>query len=276
MATPFVPKQAAKFDGAFLSELQGNVSEEIARYILTITPALKPGSKIHDNGCGYGAATGEIMAANPSAGFDITATDVNPSWLGQLKAKAEAENWPVKTEIMDACELTLPDASFDFSITDFVFMGLKDPVQAAKHIRRTLKPGGVAAVSVWELMTWREAMMKAHYKTRGADAPCPPFLIHSLTSTELKSILVDAGWASVKYEEKVVWLKTNDLERWVKLAWSFLATPVGGWTETDEEKWDEALKEVIQSLETMEGYEVVDGEHRLKMVAYIAIHEKES
>lgn len=119
-------------------------------------------------------------------------------------------------------------------------------------------------------------MMKGHYKTRGADAPCPPFLIHSLASSELKTILADAGWEHVKYKEQPTWLRTQDIEKWVQLAWSFLAAPVGGWTVADEEKWDEAIKEVVLSLEGMEGYQVVDGEHRIKMVACIAIYEKES
>lgn len=278
MTTPtlFVPKQAPKFEGALLAELQGHVSEDIARYILTTLPPLKPGSTVHDNGCGYGAATGEIMATNPPADIKITATDVNESWLGQLKTKAEKESWPVKAEVMDACNITLSDSSFDFSITDFVFMGLKEPVQAAKHIKRTLKPGGTAAVAIWESITWRDAMLHAHHKTRGADAPCPPFMKHDLKGAEIKVILNEAGWEDVRYEEKAAWVTTKDLKRWVMLAWSFLATPVGGWTQDDEEKWDEAVEEVIRSLKDMEGYEEINGEHRVKMVACVAIYTKES
>ncbi|KAI2638721.1 hypothetical protein GGS26DRAFT_587488 [Hypomontagnella submonticulosa] len=58
MATPFMPKQAIEFNGALLQELQGDVSDTIARDLLReeLSP-LTTSSVVHDNGCGYGAVT---------------------------------------------------------------------------------------------------------------------------------------------------------------------------------------------------------------------------
>jgi ubiquinone/menaquinone biosynthesis C-methylase UbiE len=137
MTAPFVPKQALKFDGALLQELQGNVSDAIARNLLREDlPPIAPSSVVHDNECGYGAVTMAIMDSNPFDGIQVHATDVNPKFTAQLQAKlAQNPCWPVKIDTMDACNLTFPDNTFTLSLTAFVFPGLSDDVAAATHIR---------------------------------------------------------------------------------------------------------------------------------------------
>lgn len=47
--TPFIPKQALKFDGALLKELQGDVSDSIARSLVEDLGPFPKGCIIHDN-----------------------------------------------------------------------------------------------------------------------------------------------------------------------------------------------------------------------------------
>ncbi|RYP79921.1 hypothetical protein DL770_006460 [Monosporascus sp. CRB-9-2] len=278
MATPFMPKQAVKFDGALLQELQGDVSDTIARNLLSeeLSP-LTPLSVIHDNGCGYGAVTMAVMDSNPPEGIKIHATDINPMFMAQLQAKlAENPSWPVELHTMDACNLTFPDNTFDLSLTTFVFAGLDDDVAAASHILRTLKPGGTGLIAVWKEMPWHAALENAHHKTRGAEEPMAPFLSKSWYKKEkIEQVTQDAGWKDVKFVEKAAWLNLGaDLKRWVSIAWTFLATPVGGWQQRDEDKWDEAINSIVEELRQGDWYKVDDGIHKIRMVADVAIVQK--
>jgi SAM-dependent methyltransferase len=275
MATPFMPKQAIAFDGALLQELQGDVSDTIARDLLQDLPALTSSSVVHDNGCGYGAVTLEVMKMNTRA--NVHATDVNPMFLAQLRANlADHPEWPVKVDTMDACNLTFPDSSFDLSLTTFVFAGLQNDVAAASHILRTLKPSGTGVIAVWKDMPWHVALENAHHKTRGADEPMAPFLSKSWYKKEkLNQVIADAGWKDVQFEEKAAWLNLGpDLKRWARIAWTFLATPVGGWQQRDEDKWDEAIDGIAEELEKSEWYKVENGVHKIRMVADVAIVAK--
>lgn len=278
MATPFIPKQALKFDGALLQELQGDVSDTIARDLLREDlPPIAPSAVIHDNGCGYGAVTMAIMNSNPHKNIQIHATDVNPMFAAQLQAKlAENPSWPVKIENMDACNLTFPDDTFNLSLTTFVFSGLSDDVAAATHIRRTLQSGGTGVVAVWKEMPWHVVLKNAHHKTRGADEPIPPFLSKSWYKKEkIEQVTTDAGWTDVKYVEKPAWLNLGpDLKRWATIAWTFLSTPVGGWKQRDEDTWDEAIDSIVKELSQGEWHKFEDGIHKIRMVADVAIYQK--
>ncbi|PVH92819.1 S-adenosyl-L-methionine-dependent methyltransferase [Periconia macrospinosa] len=280
MATPFVPKQALNFHGALLQELQGNVSDTIAQSLLRELPTLTSTSVVHDNGCSYGAVTLAILALDPPpVGAQVYATDVNPMFQAQLKAElAKISSPPVKVEVdtMDACNLSFPDAAFDLSITSFVFAGLADDVAAAKHILRTLKPGGTGVIGVWKSMPWHVALENAHIKTRGTDEPMAPFLSKSWYGKErIEQVTTEAGWEDVQYIDKAAWLNLGtDLERWARIAWTFLATPVGGWTQRDEDRWDEAISSISHELAQSDMHKFEDGIHKIRMVADIAVVRK--
>jgi ubiquinone/menaquinone biosynthesis C-methylase UbiE len=275
---PFVPKQALKFDGALLQELQGDVSDTILRDLLREDlPPITPSAVIHDNGCGYGAATMAVMDSNPPGDIQIRATDVNPMFTAQLQAMvAKNPSWPVQIDTMDACNLGFPDSTFDLSLTTFVFAGLTEDVAAATHIRRTLKPGGTGVIAVWKEMPWHVALENAHYKTRGADEPIPPYLSKSWYKKDrIEQVTADAGWSDVKYVEKTAWLRLGpDLKRWATIAWTFLATPKGGWQQLDQDKWEEAIDCIVDELSQGEWHRVEDDVHKIRMVADVAIYQK--
>ncbi|EPE28413.1 S-adenosyl-L-methionine-dependent methyltransferase [Glarea lozoyensis ATCC 20868] len=277
MTTPFKPKQALDFDGALLQELQGDISEAIAGKLIKELPPLKKSSVVHDNGCGYGAVTIALMETELPADIQVQATDINPMFLTQLQAKLKQNpTWPVKAESMDAQKLTFADNTFDLSISNFLFAGLTDDVAAASHILRTLKPGATGVIAVWKDMPWHAALEKAHHKTRGDDEPLPPFLSKAWHKKEkLEQVVQEAGWKNVNFLEMDAYLKLGvDLRRWATIAWTFLATPVGGWKQRDEDKWDEALDCIVEELRNSQERKVEGGVHMIRMVANIATAQK--
>lgn len=203
--------------------------------------------------------------------------NINPMFMAQLQARLdENPSWPVKLDTMDACKLTFPDNTFDLSLTTFVFAGLDDDVAAATHILRSLKHGGTGLIAVWKDMPWHVALENAHHKIRGADEPTAPFLSKSWYKKEkIEQVTKDAGWKDVRFVEKAAWLNLGaDLKRWATIAWTFLATPVGGWQQRDEDNWDEAINSIVEELRQGDWYKVEDGVHKIRMVADVAIMKK--
>ncbi|EHK98690.1 putative GDSL esterase/lipase [Glarea lozoyensis 74030] len=245
MTTPFKPKQALDFDGALLQELQGDISEAIAGKLIKELPPLKKSSVVHDNGCGYGAVTIALMETELPADIQVQATDINPMFLTQLQAKLKQNpTWPVKAESMDAQKLT------------------------------TLKPGATGVIAVWKDMPWHAALEKAHHKTRGDDEPLPPFLSKAWHKKEkLEQVVQEAGWKNVNFLEMDAYLKLGvDLRRWATIAWTFLATPVGGWKQRDEDKWDEALDCIVEELRNSQERKV-EGGHCMYKFRVTAMNE---
>lgn len=277
MSQPFVPQQAVKHDGAQLKRLQGDVSDDIARDLLKELPPISNFAVIHDNGCGYGAVTRALMASSPPSDIKIHATDLNPMYYAELQAEIDKNpTWKVDIATMDASALSFPDDKFDLSLTNFVFGGLKDDLSAAQHIFRTLKPGGTAVVAIWQDISWRGVLENAHWKTRGESVPLAPFLTKGwYGKKKLGPVLEKAGWGEVAWLEKPAWLNTGeDLKGWVELMWSLLGNPVGGWTQRDEDSWDDAVAYIIEELKKCDGVKFEDGVWKCKMVASIAIGKK--
>jgi SAM-dependent methyltransferase len=190
--------------------------------------------------------------------------------MAQLQAKLDQNpKLPVK---LDACSLTFPDDTSDYSFATFILVGLADDVGVASHILRTLKPGGTGVVATWKEMPWHVALENAHHMIRGADDPMAPFLSKSWYPKErVNQVTTAAGWKNVQFTEKEAWLNLGtDLKRWSTIAWTFLATPVGVWKQRDEDKWDEAIASIAEELGQSEWHRVEGGVHKIRMVANVA------
>lgn len=81
----------------------------------------------------------------------ITCLDIDPALIDlakeHLRDRARCECRFAQGSVMS---MDFPDDSFDFAFARLIFMHLKDPVGAAKEIRRVLRPGGKLVVSETE------------------------------------------------------------------------------------------------------------------------------
>lgn len=275
----FQPKQITKYEAAHLTELQGDVSEIAIKYSLDLIPAFSSGDVVHDNAAGSGAVTATIMEQlPPGTKIHINATDVNEQFVAGCKTLAESNKWPVTTAVMSAQELTFPDNNFTHSFTSFAFHCLGDHDTAAKQVYRTLQPGGIAIASIWTSMPHVGALQHAHWRTRGTEDPMPVLLpIESFQEKDLRKALEAGGFkeADIVCYEKNCFLEVSDLKRWAQLAWSYLGILPTGWSQGDEDKWDEAIADIVEQLEKGDGiFKNGKGETVLGMVACIAIAKK--
>ncbi|KAF4634570.1 hypothetical protein G7Y89_g3538 [Cudoniella acicularis] len=127
------------------------ISQQVLPLLLPITAS----SVIHDNACGPGIVALDILALADKAGTPpptIYATDFNQAMITKLQSIIDEKSLKTLTaQVMDGSDLSsFADDMFTHSITNFGIFAFPDPVAGARHILRTLKPGGIAAITVWK------------------------------------------------------------------------------------------------------------------------------
>lgn len=277
MTTPFTPKQAIPFSGDLLDEVQCRISITASGIALSLLPPLSSTSVVHDNGCGTGAATEAVVASQPPPGIRIEGTDVAPPFIATYQERIDKFGWPAKASIADCLDLnSFADGTFTHSISAYLFMGLSDDVKAASEIRRTLAENGMAAVILWEQAPHIPAIIEASRIVRGADSLVPAPLSHQdYKASHAKAAILAAGFdeSKVKVTQKQVFMQIADPVRWANLAWTFLGTPPTGWSQTDEEQWNDAVREIIVQLKKTKGART-EPNLAIPMVASIIIAQK--
>lgn len=109
------------------------------------------GARVLDVATGSGIAA---VAAAKRIGSEgsVLATDFVAEWepyVAETAREAGVEN--VTFAVMPAESLALADASFDIALCQFGLMFATSPVQALREMRRVLRAGGTAGVTVWSM-----------------------------------------------------------------------------------------------------------------------------
>ncbi len=127
---------------------------------------IKPGMTVLDLGCGSGAFT-TFMARKVGEEGKVYAVDIQPAMLQQLERKlAKIENQDIRNielKLASAYDLPFEDESLDLVYMITVLQEIPDKGRALREIERTLKPGGILAVT--ELLpdpdyAWRSTTIK--------------------------------------------------------------------------------------------------------------------
>ncbi|KAF9771881.1 hypothetical protein IL306_010442 [Fusarium sp. DS 682] len=275
MSSGFQPKQVTQYEASHLAELMGNVTDVVANFSLDLMPPFKSTDIIHDNACGPLTVSQAILRKSCPEGLHLDATDINPQFVMDAKQAAQENNLPLKAHVMDARSLDFPDNHFTHSFNNIAFHSMDVAGPGMKEVYRTLKPGGIAMVSAWNSMPHTDALKHAHWRTRGKDGPLPMLLQDmSFEEDHMKKALLEAGFDAAKTEiyHTDAYITINDMKRWAQLAWSYLGVLTTGWLKEDEEKWEEAVDDIVEQLAGLEKDE--DGKTVMKFVACIAIAAK--
>lgn len=251
------------------------MTAQFASHNIGLLPSIAPGSVIHDNACGSGTVSRLILSSNPSSDIKIHATDVDQPFLDKLQEDATKNDWPIEVANQKSESLSFPDNFFDLSVTNIgiIFFGAAG-LDGAKEIHRTLKPGGVAVVNCWERITWLMPILNVHTVFR-TGKPFPAPVINWADGQHLQKIMVEAGFSKdkMRIEKSDAWAKTRDLRGWAEKSWAYLAG-IGGWIESDEEKWDEEVDLLAKVLKEQGGTKEVDGEVWMKAGQWVVVATK--
>ncbi|KAF2280353.1 S-adenosyl-L-methionine-dependent methyltransferase [Westerdykella ornata] len=272
----FTPKQCPQKSKALLDSLQGDQTTQIARHALSLIPAITSESIIHDNACGAGPVT--TLIAESSTPAKLQATDIDETVIQTVAEKAKQHGWNfVETGVMDATELRFQDNTFTHSIMNFGIQAVPQPQKVAAEIYRTLKPGGSTVLTSWASTPHSSSIEDASRATRDGEgtAHSARFPPHIYTVLCVETLLKDAGFKSVYVEQFPAYYPTGNVKSWAESIWGLIGEPVGGWTQNDEEKWDNAIAEMMESLKNNPDVEVnPNGSGVMKYVANVAVASK--
>ncbi|KAF1944757.1 hypothetical protein EJ02DRAFT_452101 [Clathrospora elynae] len=275
------PKQAAALlqgqgKVSIYAATGGAVVADFAAHNLSLLPPFPPKSIIHDNACGAGTVSRLILSSKPPpSNPKIHATDTDQTFLDALQSDVLNNAWPIQVSNQRSEALSFPANYFTHSITNIaIFFTTSAGLDGAKEIHRTLQPGGTAMVNCWEALAWLAPFKLTHKVLRPEKPyPTPPVLWND--GTQIQKVMLEAGFAKdkMRVEKSEAWARTRDLRTWAELSWAFLGG-LGGWTETDEARWDEAVDLMVKYMLEQPETETVDGEVRMKASQWIVIATK--
>jgi ubiquinone/menaquinone biosynthesis C-methylase UbiE len=131
------------------------VTRQLGQQVLSLLPLITTSSVVHDNACGPGIITTDIIAQCSKSNIEpptICATDFNEGMIDAIQSTIDAEGLnTVTAQVMDGSDLSpFEDNKFTHSITNFGIFVFPNAAAGAEHIFRTLKVGGIAAVTTWK------------------------------------------------------------------------------------------------------------------------------
>ena len=277
----FQPRYAVPRTAQNMGLMMGDVSLQVSRQMLAHSPRMGPNSIVHDNGCGNGVVTQAIIETQDPANVTIHATDIGPDMCeSTLKVASAHPDWATRVvaEVMPSEKLKFQENTFTHSYGSFLIFLAKEPPKVASEMFRTQKPisdGGIGYITTWYSMPHEAGILAAHAATR------PPESRHLQSERRdwqnpayVKRTMEEAGFG-VEMSKLETTLSFEDTRKWCALAWGMLGAPMGGWTPTDEEKWDQAVETMTKTLEASEYFESNGrGGGIVKMIANLATLRK--
>ncbi|WP_248964230.1 class I SAM-dependent methyltransferase [Sphaerisporangium perillae] len=178
----------------------------------------RPGERILDVGCGCGGTTAELAAA-VGAGGEAVGVDLAESMVTAARERFPRERHPrlrfvtADIETIDA----VPGAPFDAAFSRMTLMLLADPVAGCTTIRRSLRPGGRLAATVFRdggANPWLAAAMLGAAPHVRSLPPLPigdepgPFAFAD--PARVKRVLAAAGFGAIAIQPHEVTLDAPD------------------------------------------------------------------
>ena len=165
--------------------------------------ALQPGDRVLELAAGPGD-TGFMAAELIAPGGTLICSDGSQEMLDVAQERASLQGLrTVEFRLLDLEWIDLPTADLDAVLCRWGIMLILDPPAAAREIRRVLRPGGRAALAVWDLPErnpWATIPRVVLRELGHAPAPDPdaPNQFSLAASGALAELLENAGLLDVK------------------------------------------------------------------------------
>jgi SAM-dependent methyltransferase len=193
--TTFWSDVAAGYD-AHAGNVAAPDSPEHRRWVDALAAVLpRPPADVLDVATG----TGYVALTAASLGHRVTAIDLAPAMLEELRAKAVAQRLAVDARVDDAVAPGFAPASFDAVTSRHLLWTLREPATALANWRQLLRPGGrlVAVDGCW-FSEWNDddvpALFAEHYTE--ATRSSLPFM-HLDGPDPILRVVAEAGFEDV-------------------------------------------------------------------------------
>jgi len=238
-----------------------------AGFVHTIQP--QAGTRVLDIACGTGILARRIASLVGQLGR-VVGLDISPAMLAVAGQAAERDGVTIEWQLGRSDSLPFPDRGFDLVVTQQGLQFAVDRPAAVAEMRRTLAPGGRVAVCVWQGLDRHPiyaAMHRAVLRELRAPAMQTPF---SLGETELRTLLVDAGFDDVRVEPISIEARFAHAERYVELQIQAASAAIPILQQLDAVERAELIDGIRTELEAPIREYTVDGELRFPMYSYLA------
>ncbi len=225
--------------------------------------APRPGERVLELACGPGGL-GLAAAERVGPSGAVVLSDVASEMTAIAARRAAALGLDnVTTAVLDIERIDQPDASYDVVLCREGLMFALDPGEAAREIRRVLRPGGRLALAVWgprERNPWLGIVLDSVSAQVGAPVPPPgipgPFALED--AAKLAGLLDDVGLHDVTVSEVPVPLEVASFDEWWRRT-TALAGPLAKLLELLPEDATRAVegraREAVKAYETPNGLE---------------------
>jgi O-methyltransferase / aklanonic acid methyltransferase len=228
---------------------------------------LDSGDKVLDVAAGRGALLFPVATRVGTTGH-VTAIDFSPDMVHETAKDIESRKLShAEIRHMDAEEMNLPDASFDWVMCGFALWMFAEPVRVLQEFYRVLKRGGRVALSTWAAdnpsQTWcNEVLRPFVYAPTAKELPAK-FDSRFDKPLQLETALRQAGFADTRISvEEKDFVYTDEEQYWSSL-WS------AGFRRQLEKMTPDLLQqarsEVFQKLQT---FKKPDGFHKLNRALF--------
>jgi SAM-dependent methyltransferase len=181
---------------------------------------LQPGQRVLELAAGPGD-TGFLAAELVAPGGTLITSDVAEAMLDVARARAAAQGiGNVEFRQLALEWIDLDTASVDVVLCRWGIMLVADPEAAVREIRRVLKPGGTAAVAVWDGAAknpWATIPGRALIELGHSEPPDPdaPGMFALAAPGRLAELLRAAGLVEPTVDSVEVERKFDDLESYL-------------------------------------------------------------
>jgi SAM-dependent methyltransferase len=162
----------------------------------------RPGERVLDVGCAAGGTTAELAAAVTPGGYAV-GVDLSHAMVAAARSKHATDGLRFVDADIETLDV-VPGAPFDAAYARMVLMVLADPVAGAATVRRSLRPGGRFAATVFRDGTanpWLPAALLGAAPHVGTLPPLPvgtepgPFALAD--PDRVRRVLVTAGFTDI-------------------------------------------------------------------------------
>jgi SAM-dependent methyltransferase len=192
------------------------MGEPVSRWLVDhVDP--RPGQTVLELAAGLGD-TGLMAAERVRPGGRVIITDGAEAMVEAARARVgDADD--IEVRVMEAEWIDLETASVDGVLCRFGLMLLLDPETALREMRRVLRPGGRAAVAIWdreEANPWMSVIRDALRERGLSPLPTPgqpgPFALAIPGAVE--ELFATAGFAEIEAEPLDVSFAAPSLDAW--------------------------------------------------------------
>jgi len=207
----------------------------------------------------------------------VTGTDLSEGMLAVAKENAIARGLKnYNTKSADACDLPFDDEAYDTVLSRLGIMFFPDPAKGAEEFHRVLKPGGRAAMTVWNVPPKNEWLAIAGMTVREVlnhppPPPDAPGVFRFGETGLLPKILEMSGFKEVQEREVTGVMEFESARQYLDMMLDVAAPIVGALREAPEQEQEEAKTAILSAAESRANS---DGSLALAWSAWLVTGEK--